>query len=81
MKQINFKDEGLKVDWIGLNCEKLEKSDLISIFSDHQFKISATFPFVHVDADSGVWKTQIYFNYQLYSYPYPFLFPKSYLSY
>ena len=31
--------------------------------------------------ESGVWKAQIYFNYQLYSYPYPFLFPKSYLSY
>lgn len=28
MKQLNFKDEGLKVDWIGLNCEKLEESDL-----------------------------------------------------
>ena len=55
--------------------------NLVTIFSDHQFKISATFPFVHVDADSRVWKAQIYFNYQLYSYPYPFLFPKSYLSY
>ena len=55
--------------------------NLVSIFSDHQFKISATFPFVHVACDSGVWKAQIYFNYQLYSYQYPFLFPKSYLSY
>lgn len=41
----------------------------------------ATFPFVHVDNDSGVWKAKIYFNPQLYSYQYPFLFPKSYLSY
>lgn len=41
----------------------------------------ATFPFVHVDDDSGVWKAEIYFNHQLYSYQYPFLFPKSYLSY
>jgi hypothetical protein len=55
--------------------------NLVSIFSDHQFKISATFPFAHVDGDSGVWKAQIYFNYQLYSYQYPFLFPKSYLNY
>ena len=28
MEQLNFKDEGLKVDWIGLNYEKLEESNL-----------------------------------------------------
>ena len=28
MEQLNFKDEGLKIDWIGLNCEKLEESNL-----------------------------------------------------
>lgn len=41
----------------------------------------ATFPLVHVDNDSGVWKAKIYFNHQLYNYQYSFLFPKSYLSY
>ena len=54
---------------------------LVNIFSEHKFQILATFPFVHVDDDSGVWKAKIYFNHQLYSYQYPFLFPKSYLSY
>ena len=54
---------------------------LVNIFSEHQFQILATFPFVHVDDDSGVWKAEIYFNHQLYSYQYPFLFPKSYSSY
>lgn len=28
MEQLNFKDEELKVDQIGLNCEKLEESNL-----------------------------------------------------
>lgn len=28
MEQFNFKDERLKVNWIGLNCEKLEESNL-----------------------------------------------------
>lgn len=54
---------------------------LINIFSEHKFQILATFPFVHVGNDSGVWKDKIYFNHQLYNYPYSFLFPKSYLSY
>lgn len=28
MEQLNFKDEELKVNWIALNCQKLDKSNL-----------------------------------------------------
>ena len=28
MSQLNFKNQGLKVDWIGFNCERLSESDL-----------------------------------------------------
>lgn len=41
----------------------------------------ATFPFVNVHQDSGFWKAEIYFNYELHTYQYPFSFPKSYLIY
>lgn len=43
MKQLNFKDEGLKVDWIRLNCEKLEESDLkkVAVFlSEFGFNVT-----------------------------------------
>lgn len=53
---------------------------LVNIFSDRQFQILATFPFVHVHQLAGVWKAEIYFNSQLCTYQYPFYFPKSYVS-
>lgn len=43
MEQLNFKDEGLKVDWIGLNCEKLEESNLkkvVEFLSEFGFNVT-----------------------------------------
>lgn len=43
MEQLNFKDEGLKVDWIGLNCEKLEESNLkkvVEFVSEFGFNVT-----------------------------------------
>ena len=43
MQQLNFKDEGLKVDWIGLNCEKLEESNLkkvVEFLSEFGFNVT-----------------------------------------
>ena len=53
----------------------------LKVFSERRFHLLATFPFVHVHQDSGFWKAEIYCNSELYTYQYPFSFPKSYLSY
>lgn len=55
MKQFNFKDDGLKVDWIGLNCEKLEESDLkkVAVFlSEFGFNVTLE------EKKDQKWKTQ-----------------------
>jgi hypothetical protein len=54
---------------------------LVKIFSERQFQILATFPFVHVDDTSGFCQAQVYLNYELYTYKNPFSFPESYLTY
>lgn len=54
---------------------------LLKVFSESQFQLLATFPFIHVHQTSGRWKAEIYFNSDLYTYQYPFSFPKSYLTY
>lgn len=54
---------------------------LLKVFSESQFQLLATFPFIHVHQTSGRWKAEIYFNSELHTYQYPFSFPKSYLSY
>ena len=45
MSQLSFKNQGLKVDWIGFNCEKLSESDLkrVAIFlSERGFNSTLT---------------------------------------
>lgn len=39
---------------IGFFQQLTSTPNLVSIFSDHQSKISTIFPFAHVDGDSGV---------------------------
>lgn len=55
MIQLSFKNQGLKVDWIGFNCEKLSESDLkkIAIFlSERGFNSTLT------EKKDGRWKFQ-----------------------
>ena len=62
MEQLNFKDEGLKVDWIGLNCEKLEESNLkkvVEFLSEFGFNVTLK------EKKDQEWETR-----KLVTYPY-----------
>ena len=62
-------------------CDLIHTPPLLKVFSEPKFQFLATFPFVNVHQDSGFWKAEIYFNYELHTYQYPFSFPNSYLIY